>query len=106
MPPLHRDPYVVRVRNTRAPKVDEDAKDSYMAFGADSFKGVEVRIQTERGALSLKVRRNALGDEVVVLRAFPHTDFAGRRVGLDSVLWSGSVDGQVHGQAVLFPEDT
>lgn len=102
MPPLHRDPYVVRVRNTRAPKPD-GTNGTWLAFGEDADKGVEVRIQTERGALSLKVRRVA-GDEIAELRAFPHTDFAGRKVGLDSPLWSGSVDGRVSSMR-LFPEE-
>lgn len=104
MPPTHRDPYVVRVRRTRQPKPDPDAANSWMAFGDDAQKGVEVRIQTERGALSLKVKRVG-GDELVELRAFPHMDFAGRKVGLDSLLWQGSVDGQVTATRPLWPED-
>ena len=100
----YRDPYVVRVRRTRQPKADPDAKDSWMAFGPNADSGVEVRIQTERGSLSIKVQRNAWGDEVVQVRAFPHTDFAGRKVGLDSVLWSGSIDGRISGQPSLFDD--
>lgn len=102
MPPHHRDPYVVRVRRTRQPKADSDGNNSWMAYGDDPDKGVEVRIQSERGSVSLKVTRNAFGDELVSLQAFQHIDFAGRKVGLDCVLWSGSMDGRISGQPTLF----
>jgi len=73
-----------------------------MGFGDDLKQGVEVRIQTERGGLSIKVWRNEYGDEQVAFRAIPHTDFGGRRVGLDSLLWQGTIDGEFHGQRSLF----
>lgn len=90
-----RDPYVIRVRRTTPPKADpKDGKLSWMAYGEDETAGIEVRIQTERGSLSLKVQRSG-GSEIALLRAFQHIDFAGRKVGLNAVLWQGSIDGQL-----------
>lgn len=102
-----RDPYVVRTRRTTGPRPDEASggDGDYMAFGTDPAKGVDVRIQTERGAISLKVWRNEFGDEQVVLRAFEHTDFGGRKVGTKGILWQGTVDGQWHGQTSMFGEE-
>ena len=102
-----RDPYVVRTRRTSKPKPDKKDKsmDSYVAFGEDALKGVEVRIQTEHGSLSLKVFRDEYGNTQAKLRAFQHKDFTGRMVGLNDLLWHGTVDGQWHGQATMFGKE-